>query len=156
MKISKIPGMFKKLWHLYIYKPGTKKIYWEKIISSTVVVVSFLIWAYFNQIRVNKLKAELNRHGKYTVGITTASYKNVKGSRYIHYKYSILGKEYKNSKQWPFIDNSVYTKGGYYLVKFDSTNFTNAEIYFKCPVSANIKPPEGGWIKRPFNCSEKK
>ncbi len=147
--------MFKRLWHLYIYKPGTKQIYWEKIIFSNIVLVSFVTWVYFNQIKVNKLKAELNRYRKYTVGTTTASYNNVKGGRYIHYKYTINGKEYKNSKGWPLIDNSVYTKGGRYLVKFDSTNFTNSEIYFKCPVSLTVEAPEGGWSKRPFNCSEK-
>ena len=45
-----------------------------------------------NQGRVNKLEKNRNKFSKYTVGITTASYNNVKGGRYIHYKYFKIGR----------------------------------------------------------------
>lgn len=147
--------MIKRLWHQFIYKPGTKKLYWEKIVTSSIVLVSFIVWAFLNQGRVNKLEKNRNKFSKYTVGITTASYNNVKGGRYIHYKYFILGKEYSDSKGWPLIDNSVYTKGGHYLVIYDSTDFSNSEIFFTCPVPSSIEPPNNGWSIKPFSCDEK-
>jgi hypothetical protein len=103
--------LLRKWWHLFIYKPGTKKLYWEKIISSIVVLSAFAIWGYFNQTKVNRLKSQREKYGKYIIGITDGSYNNVKGGRKIHYKYEINGQEYTERNYWPQLDNSVTTNG---------------------------------------------
>ncbi|HKB43383.1 MAG TPA: hypothetical protein VKC90_03305 [Chitinophagaceae bacterium] len=148
--------LLKKWWYLFIYKPKTKKLYWEKIISSIIVLVAFAIWGYFNQTKTNRLKKQRNKYAKYTIGITNGSFNNVKGGRKIHYKYKIEGDEYSERNYWPWLNNSVVTTGGRYFVKFDSTNASNAEMLFRCPVPENIQDaPKNGWNDKPINCEEK-
>ncbi|SRR6266496_3370647 len=147
-------NILKKWWWLFIYKPGTKKLYWEKIISSIAVLIAFGIWGYFNQTKVNQLRKQRNTYTKYTIGTTTGSYNNVKGHRYIHYRYFIHREKFSDSGDWPWLDNSVTTRGGRYFVKLDSTNYSNVEILFRCPVPDYIhEAPDSGWNKLPIDCN---
>lgn len=154
-KISPIyrQGILKRSWQKLVYRPGTNKIYWEKVISIIVVLTVFGVWAYFNQIRVDRLKKQRNRYAKYTIGVTTGSYNTRKSGRYIDYKYQVGGLVRKGDGHWPMLDLSVMTNGGWYYVKFDSTDPDNSEMLFWCPVLTDVKvAPENGWKEQPLIC----
>lgn len=149
--------MIRRLWRKFIYKPGTEILYWEKIISSAIVIIAFIVWAYFNQTKVNRLKNRRDDYAKYTIGITTGSFNNIKGGRPVHYKYFVNNIEYSNSNDRSVLFDDVRVNGGRYIVKFDSTNPSNVEMLFRCPVPEYIKEaPENGWKERPIECKEEK
>jgi hypothetical protein len=75
----------------WAYNPGTTEIYWEKVISSSVVLIGLLSFMIYNQGRVNRRTRERNDFPRYTIGLTLGSHNNVKGSKTIEYKYYVNG-----------------------------------------------------------------
>ncbi|MCB0776330.1 MAG: hypothetical protein KDB99_08415 [Chitinophagaceae bacterium] len=145
----------KKILYKFLYKPGTKKIYWEKVISSSAVVVAFIVIVIVSQKNVNEKKAKLEKYSKYTIGITIRSYKNIKGGRHIKFEYEVNDEKFKNSTTWPWVNNTVITNGGRYIVQYDSTNPSNSKAFFNCPVPDYIDDaPANGWSKAPTECSK--
>jgi hypothetical protein len=144
---SKVKDALIGWWHFFIYKPGSKNIYWEKIISSSVVISGFIIWIFFNQSNLDKLKRERDAFGRYTIGITSGSHKNIRGSRSISYVFNVNGIEMSDSYTWNW---PVITQGGRYYVKFASNNPKNSEILFNYPVPDSIEnAPDSGWANMP-------
>lgn len=138
-------------WHLFIYKPNTKEIYWGKIIPSIVVLLGFGIFIFLNNKRIDKLTDERNQSARYTIGITTAGHNNIKGSLVIDYRFHFLGSDYTNSnttKSW--LINKPITQGGRYYIQFAYNNPSNAEMLFQYPVPDSIvNAPDSGWTHLP-------
>lgn len=76
-------------WHFFIYKPGGKNIYWEKIISSVVVILGFIAWIFYNERKLEKLRIERETFGRYAIGITTGLHKNIRRSRSVDYMFKV-------------------------------------------------------------------
>ena len=139
----------------FLLKPNTNDIYWEKIISNFVVIVGLIIFATYNQIKINKKEALRNASPRYTIGNVTATNNNVRGSRTVDYYYHVLGKMYENWNHHSTFHFDINAYGGRYFVKFYSEDPSNAIMLFKCPVPENIKlAPWGGWDKLPVVCEE--
>lgn len=144
---SKVENTLLSWWHFFIYRPGSKNIYWEKIISSSIVIIGFVIWIFLSQKSLGKLKEERNAFGRYTIGITTGSHKNIRGSRAIDYLFKVNGNEISDSYSWNW---PAITKGGRYYIKFSSKDPSNSEILFDHPVPENIRnSPDSGWNYMP-------
>ena len=79
--------MLKKWIYFFIYKPNSKDIYWEKIISTFVVLAAFFIVVKYNNKRLARLKKKRDDFARYTIGITTAEHNNIKGSMVVDYDY---------------------------------------------------------------------
>ncbi|HVY76242.1 MAG TPA: hypothetical protein VG890_15540 [Puia sp.] len=87
-------------WHFFIYKPGGKNIYWEKIISSVVIILGFIAWFFYNERKLEKLRIERETFGRYTIGITTGSHKNIRGSRSVDYMFKVNDVTVTDSYTW--------------------------------------------------------
>jgi hypothetical protein len=134
-------------WHFFIYKPDSKDIYWEKIISSLIVITGFFIWICFNQKDLKEFKEERDAFGRYTIGVTTGSHQNVRGSRVIDYIFKANGLEISDSYSWNW---PVTAKGGRYYIKYSSKNPSNSEILFDHPMPADIiSSPDSSWNYMP-------
>jgi hypothetical protein len=143
--------MVKKWIDKFIYKPGSTDIYWEKIISSIVVISGFVVFLVFNNKRLGRLKDERNRFRRYVIGVTTAEHNNIKGPMVVEYEYSFAGVHYStatSTKDWLW--NKPNTHGGRYYVELAYNNPTNAEISFEYPVPDSVtNGPDSGWVTMP-------
>jgi len=145
----------RRIWHRFLYKPNTKTIHWDKVISTFVVLTGFIIFTTYNQKRINKKEALRNASPRYTIGNVTATNNNLRGSRTVDYYYHVLGKGYEKWNHYSKLSFDINAYGGRYFVKFYSEDPSNAIMLFKCPVPENIKlAPWGGWDKLPVTCDE--
>jgi hypothetical protein len=149
--------MIKKWIDLLIYKPNTKEIYWNKIVTIVASITVFFVFVHFDNIRIAKLRKERESFRRYTIGVTTAEHNNVKGSMVVEYDYYFAGSKYSHSnttKNWLF--DKPNTHGGRYYVVFASNHPTNVVMLFKYPVPEYIgEAPDSGWVNMPGFENEK-
>ena len=142
-----------KIWHAYIYKKGTQEIYWEKIISSTVVsigLIIFLVNAYLNT-KIDERKIQINTH--YAIGITTGTNWGLYQSPKVYFKYRYKNEEYSIIDEHDFFQK-FKKLGGRYIVKFSPLNLHYARILLNCPVPDSLQSFENdtGWTSIPCDC----
>ena len=143
--------MIKKWIYKFIYKPNSREIYWEKIISTFVVLAIFFVIVHFTNARLKREKDERDRFKRYVIGVITEEHKYANGNLEIDYSYSFAGDRYSNSRT---IKRSLWdksnTQGERYYVQIAYTNPSNAEIFFDHPVSDSVKnSPDSGWVNFP-------
>lgn len=133
-----------------LYKPNSKKIYWEKIISSVVVLSGLLFYIIHGEMRLNDKKALRNEFPKYTIGVTVGGHNQI-----VDYVYYVDGRRYKSSNSHFGGYYDVKKVGRRFFVKFSSKDPSNVVILFECQVPENIKSaPFEGWDKLPVDCNE--
>ena len=151
-------NILKKWIYFFIYKPNSKNIYWEKIISSFVVLAAFFVFILYNNKRLARLQKERDDFGRFTIGVTTAEHNNVKGSMVVDYDYFFAQSKLSASgstQHWLF--NKPKTPGGRYYVQLDYTDPSNVEIFFDHPVPDSITDvPDSGWTYMPSYKKEPK
>ena len=141
-----------KWWQFFIYKPDSKNIYWEKIISSIVVLVGLVVLVFISVKNTNELDNKRKIHGRYTIGITTDYANNIRSSyTNIYFNYSVKQSILKGCSDYPYDwHNDINKEGGRYYVQFASNNPSNSEMLFEYPVPDSIKfAPDSGWSYMP-------
>lgn len=138
-------------WGLFIYKPHSSEIYWEKILSTLTIVVVLVFLIYISRSDEKKLASERRKYERFTIGITTDYHNNIRSSYTdIDFKFFVGNKQYKGSGYVPWLHNNVQKIDGRYYVKFASNNPMNAEILFKNPVPDSVlEAPDSGWAYMP-------
>lgn len=138
-----------------LYKPNSKKIYWEKIISSVVVLSGLLLYINHDNKRINRKTRLRNEFPKYTIGITVGGQNIIRGNPAVDYVYYVEGREYKSWNTYARGYYDVKKVGLRYFVKYSSKDPSNAVILFQCPVPENVKSaPFQGWDQLPVDCNE--
>ena len=139
-----------KWWYFFLYKPDSKDIYWEKIISSTVVVIGFGIFVLFNNKRVDKLIIERNQYARFTIGFVLGTTITKSGHDIVDYKYKYEGILYKKDDSWIGSSFNLPNIGSRYYVQYASNNPSNAEMLFQYPIPDSLQEvPDSGWVNMP-------
>ena len=126
-------------------KPGSNKVYWEKIISGFVVWTGLIIFIIYSEGERNKKAALRHNSPRYTIGIVTS---RTKGISFLYY---VLNREYNGVGPRDYGNRNVI--GVRYIVMYYSKDPSNAEILLNCPVPDSIEGiPGGGWKQLPFKC----
>lgn len=134
-------------------KPGTNKVYWEKIISGFVVWTGLIIFIIYTEGERSKKEALRLSSPRYTIGTVTDYYNGSKGGRTLDFSYYVCSKLYSKGGRGSYeIENR---KGARYLVMFYSEDPSNAEILLGYPIpdSVNIVP-YGGWKRMPLKSND--
>lgn len=137
--------------YFFIYKPNSKDIYWEKIISSAVILGAFIICVIYNNKRLAIRKKRRDDFARFTIGVTTAEHNNIKGSMVVDYDYGFAGSKFSadgSTQHWLF--DKPKSPGGRYYVQMDYTDPSNVEIFFDHPVPDSVtQAPDSGWRYMP-------
>ena len=140
----------KKWIDLFIYKPNSKEIYWQKIYTIAGAIIILFMIVYYDNIRLANRKKERQDFTRYSIGITTAEHNNVKGSMVVDYDYFFAGSKYSNSNTAHWLFGKPNTHGGRYYVVFASLKPTNVVILWQYPVPDSVNvAPDSGWEYMP-------
>ena len=108
-----------------------------------LLVLIFIIIFITSLINYNRKIDDLNKNGRYTIGVTTEKIIGAKTNDYIKYYYY-----YKNTKYTGKGDLKLNAKvpNGKYFVVFSTINPYNSIIYFDQPVPDSVRSaPKEGW-----------
>lgn len=139
------------IWKKLVYKPGSSEVYWEKLISSGVVIGSLIVFSIVKDNSIDNSKKQLDRLHRFSIGITTNYHNNVRSSyTNVDFEFKYLGATFKGTGHTPWLNNTVQKIGGRYYVKFSPADPTNVEILFDKPVPESIlNAPDTAWLKIP-------
>lgn len=119
---------------------------WVSITGTIVLFGSFAIVIYYYWIYKDR---ELEKRGRYTIGVTVDTYRTLKSGRWIKYNFNVNNKTFEDSERE---DNriSVVVPNGRYYVLYVSDKPELNEVLFDKPVPDSIKAaPLEGWDKIP-------
>ncbi|SIT25334.1 hypothetical protein SAMN05421788_106288 [Filimonas lacunae] len=129
---------------------GTKTIYWEKLISCTVVLALGVLFCIYAEKGKQERKKKRNLHPRYTVGVVTDHYNPLRGGAVIGYEFTVYWRKYSDKRSWPRGFGNFPPKGQRYFVKFEEDDPYNAEFLIDSPfVKDNLEIPENGWKQLP-------
>lgn len=149
-RINKISKTIKRWWLFFIYKPGTKNIYWEKMITSTIVIIALISWAYFNQRRISNLEKKRERLARYCIGEVTSTHFTRSGRDVVEYQFFVGYRRFSNSGSWIGTSWNLPKVRAKYYVQYESDNPQNSVILFKNPVPDTVlAAPDSGWTYMP-------
>jgi hypothetical protein len=150
-RISMIKDTLLRWWHFFIYKPDSKDLYWEKILSSCFVIVLFFALMFYGNNREKERAIERKTHSRFTIGVTTDYHNNIRSSYTdVDFRYYVGHQKYTGSGSVPWLSNNVKKVKGRYYVQFASNNPINSKILFEYPVPDSIlHSPDSGWTYMP-------
>lgn len=139
------------IWKKLVYKPGSSEVYWEKLISSGVVIGSLIVFSIVKNNSIDNSKKKLDRLHRFSIGTTTNYHNNIRSSHTaVYFEFRYLGTTFKGTGHTDWLDNKVQKIGGRYFVKFSPTDPTNMEILFDKPVPDDIfNAPDTAWSEIP-------
>jgi hypothetical protein len=134
------------------WKDGTREWHKGKIISSIVVVLALIVFAFYNNGRLKSNALDRKANLKYTIGVTGKTHHNIKSSQpTVEYNYKVDGAEYSGNQDIdaPF-EKSFVANGGKYYVEFSSKNPDNSKLLLDYPVPDTVtNRTEDGWTFMP-------
>ena len=136
----------------FIYKEGTKEVLWGKAIFNCALVLFLIGFAIHGNRKWAKLDSERNSEPRYSIGIITEKYKNIRSTNpKAYYKYYVNGRYYSGSNYYN-TDHYKVEIGDRFYVKFYRKDPNNVEILFDKPVLSDdiiLIKPDSGWVNIP-------
>lgn len=133
-------------------KDGTREWHKGKIISSIVVVLALIVFAFYNNIRLKENAADRKVNLRYSIGVTGKTYHNIKSSQpTVDYFYKVDNVEYSGNEHIAAqFEKTVVAKGGRYYVEFSSKNPSNSKLLLDYPIPDSVTiVAEDGWTYMP-------
>ncbi|QGW28461.1 hypothetical protein [Phnomibacter ginsenosidimutans] len=134
------------------WKDGTREWHKGKIISSIVVVLALIVFAFYNSRRLKANAADRKANLKYTIGVTGKTHHNIKSSQpTVEFTYNVGMTEYSGNEMIAAqFEKSVVANGGRYYVEFSSKNPNNSKLLLDYPVPDTVtNTQEEGWTYMP-------
>jgi hypothetical protein len=133
-------------------KDGTKEWHKGKVISSIIVVLALIVFAFYNDRRLKENAADRKANLRYTIGVTGKTHHNIKSSKpTVEYVYYVDRIEYSGNEHiGAQFEKNIVANGGKYYVEFSSKNPGNSKLLLGYPVSDTVTTvSDDGWTYMP-------
>jgi hypothetical protein len=133
-------------------KDETREWHKGKIISSIIVVLALIVFAFYNNRRLKENASDRKANLRYTIGVTGKTHHNIKSSKpTVEFVYNVGLIDYSGNEHIDAqFEKSVVANGGRYYVEFSSKNPNNSKLLLEYPVPDTVtNKPEDGWTYMP-------